>query len=377
MTVSLYELFLVSIIGQGLFLILAIQYIPKKHTGANRAMQGLLAIYTFYLLERVVITHVDSDLLFRYGYVKNTLYLFIGPLIYTYIRRLLFSKNGNYRLGHYHFLPALLYIIYSLFHSLFVNSIVDIDRYRTILLFWIEVTFFISISVYVLLSARLLNYYLSNEKRELSVQQPITRYIGFLLVGLFVYLVFWFLGILERFVINLWLDMSMIYDVSCLIFGVQIYIVGFYHLRHPDLFKIQFPAKEKDLLKKKNAIDATEIAEIKKSVAHFFDEVKGYRRPELSLSILAREIGTTTNKLSWVLNHVFEKSFYELVNTYRIHDFLQRIDANEHREFTVVSIALEVGFKSKSTFYKTFKEMTHFTPTEYIKNMRQTAAQTE
>ena len=84
---------------------------------------------------------------------------------------------------------------------------------------------------------------------------------------------------------------------------------------------------------------------------------------------MANEIDTTTNKLSWVLNNTYKKSFYELVNRYRVDEFIQRIRENKHKEFTVVSIALDVGFKSKSTFYKAFKEITNFTPTEYIKQM--------
>ena len=87
------------------------------------------------------------------------------------------------------------------------------------------------------------------------------------------------------------------------------------------------------------------------------------------MSILANEINTTTNKLSWVLNNVYKKTFYELVNEYRVEDFLQRIKENNHKEFTVVSIAFDVGFNSKSTFYKAFKEITNFTPTEYIRKV--------
>ncbi|WP_159025714.1 AraC family transcriptional regulator [Aquimarina sp. Aq78] len=214
-----------------------------------------------------------------------------------------------------------------------------------------------------------MNYYKKNEEQELAFNQTIIKYIKIMLICLLVYMIFWLLGIVERFVVKLPIDIRMIWDISCLIFGIQIYIVGFYNLKHPEVFKIRFPSNNENESKKKSGLNEKEINEIQNLIDTFLEEKKGYRRPELSLSILANEINTTTNKLSWVLNNIYKKTFYELVNEYRVEDFLQRIEENDHKEFTVVSIAFDVGFNSKSTFYKAFKEITNFTPTEYIRKV--------
>ncbi|WP_108807536.1 helix-turn-helix domain-containing protein [Aquimarina spinulae] len=369
MSISLYELFLVLVIGQCIFLIFAIQYIPKKHTGANRAIQYLLAIYSLFLFERTMGHQFERDFLRLYGNIINTFYLFIGPLVYTYIRRLLFYKNGNYQLAYYHYLPALLYLAYCFYHIYIYHSIKDSNSYFITLLFWNDVIFFVFISAYLFKSNRLLNYYKKNEEQELSFNQTIIKYIKIMLICLLVYMIFWLLGIVERFVIKLPVDIRMIWDISCLIFGIQIYIVGFYNLKHPEVFKIRFPLNKENESKRKNTLDEKEINKIKNLIDTFLEEKKGYCRPELSLSILANEINTTTNKLSWVLNNIYKKTFYELVNEYRVEYFLQRIKENDHKEFTVVSIAFDVGFNSKSTFYKVFKEITNFTPTEYIRKV--------
>lgn len=369
MSISPYELFLIFVIGQCVFLILAIEYIPKKQTGANTTIQYLLAIYSFFLLERAIGHEFERDFLGRYGNIINTLYLFIGPFVYTYIRRLLFYKNGNYLLAYYHYLPALLYLVYCFFHIYIYNSIQDLSNYFNTLLFYNDVIFFVFISTYLFKSYRLLNYYKKNEEEELSFNQSIIKYIEIMLICLLVYMIFWLLGIIERFVIKLPIDIGMIWDISCLIFGIQIYIVGFYNLKHPEVFRIRFPSNNTSKSIKSNGPNEKEIREIQNLVRAYFEEEKGYRRPELSLSILANEISTTTNKLSWVINNIYKKTFYELVNEYRIEDFLQRIQKNQHKEFTVVSIAFDVGFNSKSTFYKSFKEKTSFTPTQYIKNI--------
>ncbi len=369
MNISYYELFLVLVIGQCIFLIFAIQYIPKKHTGANRTIQYLLIIYSLFLFERALGDEFERDFLGQYGNIINTCYLLIGPLVYIYIRHLLFYKNGNCQLAYYHYLPALLYLVYCFFHIYVYHSIKDSSSYFNTLLFCNDVIFFVFISTYLFKSNGLLNYYMKNEEQELSFNQTIIKYIKIMLICLLVYMIFWLLGIIERFVVKLPIDINMIWDISCLIFGVQIYIVAFYNLKHPEIFKIRFPSNNETILKRKNRLDENEINKIQNLIDMFFSEKKGYRRSELSLSILSSEINTTTNKLSWVLNNVYKKTFYQLVNEYRVEDFLQRINENDHEEFTVVSIAFDVGFNSKSTFYKAFKEITNFTPTEYIKKL--------
>ena len=329
----------------------------------------MLAIYSFYLLERVIGSEIPADFLRRYTYITNVFYLLIGPFVYTYIRRLLFYENDKYHLAYYHYLPVVFYLIYGVFHIYSYDSIENLSDYRTTLFFTVEILFFVSITAYLIKSYYLFSYYTKNETKELSFNPNSIKYIRITLLCLALYMFFWLLGIFELFEIITWIKRPLIYDICCLIFGVQIYIVSFYNLKHPEIFKIPYPSDDKNELKKKNALDEKEISKIRNLVDTFFEEDKGYRRPELSLLILAKDINTTTNKLSWVLNNSYKKTFYELVNEYRVADFSQKIKDNQHKEFTLISLAHDVGFNSKSTFYKAFKEITEMTPTAYIKDV--------
>ncbi len=369
MQISFFEFFLILNIGQCIFLIFAISYIPKKNTGTNRIIQYLLGIYSFYLLERVIFPQFPSDFLSKYGQITNVFYLLIGPFVYTYIRRLFFYENGKYRLPIYHYLPALAFIVYILFHIYIYDSIDDKRSYGSNLFYTVEILFFISITAYLIMSYRLFIYYKNNELQELSFNPTVTKYIQFTLFCLGLYMAFWLLGIFELFDIVTWIERPLIYDICCLIFGVQIYIVSFYKLKHPEIFKISYPSVEQSEQKKKKTLDAKEVSQIRKLVHFFFEVDKGFCRPDLSLLTLAEELNTTTNKLSWVLNNSYKKTFYELVNEYRVAAFTQKIKENQHKEFTVISLAHDVGFNSKSTFYKAFKEITQMTPTAYIKQV--------
>jgi len=372
MNISLYEFFLILIMGQCIFLIFAIQYIPKKNTGTSRIIQYLLGIYSFYLLERVLESEIGNYVADEYYYFFNIFYLLIGPLVYTYIRRLLFYENDKYHLNYYHYLPVVFYGIYGVFHINLYDSIENLSNYSTTLFFSVEVLFFISITAYLIKSYILFNYYKKNEIKELSFSPNSIKYIQLTLSCLALYMLFWLLGIFEIFGIITWIKRPVIYDISCLIFGVQIYLVSFYNLKFPEIFKIPYPSEDKKSNNKRNKLHEDEIREIQNLVKAYFEVEKGYRRSDLSLSILANEINTTTNKLSWVLNNIFGKTFYALVNEYRVENFLQRINQNKHKELTLIAIAVEVGFNSKSTFYKAFKEITKMTPSEYIKKTQHT-----
>lgn len=367
MNISFFEFFLILIIGQCIFLIFAIQYIPKKNSGTNRIIQYLLGIYSFYLLERTLESEMGNLVADEFYYFFNVFYLIIGPLFYTYIRRLLFYKNEKYHLHYVHYLPVLIYLIYGYFHLYSFDSIENLELYKDNLFLTVEVLFFISITAYLFKSYILFKYYQKNEIKELSFRPNSIRYIQISLLCLTLYVLFWLIGIFEVLDIISWVKRPLIYDISCLIFGVQIYVVSFYKLKYPEIFKIPFPSKETHTIHKRKKMSEGEILEIQNLVKDFFEVKKGYRRADLSLSILAHEISSTTNKLSWVLNNSYEKTFYELVNEYRVAEFAKRIEKNEHKELTLIALAREVGFNSKSTFYKAFKKITKMTPSEYIK----------
>lgn len=91
-----------------------------------------------------------------------------------------------------------------------------------------------------------------------------------------------------------------------------------------------------------------------------------YRDPNLSLWDLSKHIGVTSNYLSQTLNETIGTSFFDYVNRWRIEDAVARI---ENSEETVLAIAYDVGFNSKSSFYKAFKKHVGMTPSA-LRNTR-------
>ena len=90
-----------------------------------------------------------------------------------------------------------------------------------------------------------------------------------------------------------------------------------------------------------------------------------YQDPELSLSSLAEKLGLPPHELSRVINTVFKKGFNDFINEYRVIEAARKMQDPAYDHITLLGIAFESGFNSKTTFNRIFKQMTGKSPTEY------------
>ncbi|HOY15935.1 MAG TPA: helix-turn-helix domain-containing protein [Haliscomenobacter sp.] len=97
---------------------------------------------------------------------------------------------------------------------------------------------------------------------------------------------------------------------------------------------------------------------------------KLYLSADLTLKTLADLLDTNTKYLSQVVNHQAGLNFQQFVNYYRVDEAKRKITTDSLSNLTLYGIALQCGFKNKSTFYKVFKELTGFTPKDFVKSER-------
>jgi AraC-like DNA-binding protein len=121
-------------------------------------------------------------------------------------------------------------------------------------------------------------------------------------------------------------------------------------------------------LKKKALLDAATIATYTTRLLNFINEEKPYLDPDLSLRSLAKQVDIHPNQLSWLLNESMGKNFNEFINHYRVEAFklLSKDPSNKH--LTLISLAYESGFNSKTVFNTYFKKETGLIPKEFLKH---------
>ena len=95
-----------------------------------------------------------------------------------------------------------------------------------------------------------------------------------------------------------------------------------------------------------------------------------FTNSDLSLINLANTLKTNTSYLSAIVNSHFHCNLRNLINRYRIDKARKMLISDEFKHYSMEGISIEVGFKSRSGFYQTFKSVTGLTPTLYIKNYR-------
>lgn len=88
--------------------------------------------------------------------------------------------------------------------------------------------------------------------------------------------------------------------------------------------------------------------------------------PELTLVQLSERLGTNANHLSQVINMVGNKSFYDYINALRIAEFTRIAGLPENQKYTLLHLALECGFNSKTSFNRNFKKHTGLSPSEFL-----------
>lgn len=85
----------------------------------------------------------------------------------------------------------------------------------------------------------------------------------------------------------------------------------------------------------------------------------------LSLQQVSELLNETTQNISQTLNTFLETNFYNYVNAFRLELAEKKLIDSQYSKLSIIGIAMDCGFKSKSTFYKLFKQKTGKTPSEY------------
>ena len=117
-------------------------------------------------------------------------------------------------------------------------------------------------------------------------------------------------------------------------------------------------------LEKTPEIDPKHLKEFETVHNHIIEKQR-FLDPNLSLEELARDLEISSSHLSKLVNTYSNYNFSDYINSLRIQQAKKLLTDKNFCRYTIVSIGLECGFNSKSTFYTAFKKFTSSTPTEF------------
>jgi len=98
-------------------------------------------------------------------------------------------------------------------------------------------------------------------------------------------------------------------------------------------------------------------------------EEKLWLNPEVNLNEISRHIGIPQHHITQVLNEKLNKNLYTFVNEFRANEVIRLFNVDKYNNWSIIAIAFEAGFNSKSSFNIFFKKFTGKTPSEYRKEL--------
>ncbi|WBX71073.1 helix-turn-helix domain-containing protein [Tenacibaculum retecalamus] len=142
----------------------------------------------------------------------------------------------------------------------------------------------------------------------------------------------------------------------------------FKNLHQSNLFYSDIKLTTKEKIKDKSIIAKGEQENFKVKLKNYFSKDKPYLNPQLTLHLLAEEIEIHPNKLSFLINEIMGINFNEFTNHYRLNYFKTLALNPKMKHITILGLAYDSGFNSKSVFNTYFKKTEGLTPSQWVKS---------
>jgi AraC-like DNA-binding protein len=310
-----------------------------------------------------------------------SLLLLHGPFLFMYISALIDHKDRFGKGKLLHFVPFILFNLFIVIAS-FLPGISDrirldhvVSEHGTLLLFnvFLLVTvisgpfyFILSIMLIKKLDINIFNNFSSYEKVNLDWLRKLVVIFGFIWTVLMI-----FATVHHVFHMFSWIFCTHGLTLSLSAF---IILIGYYGLKQKEIF-IQFPDRYTEYVTEPKAkyagifLKDTDVELYVSKLEHFMATEKPYLDADLSLPDLANRLNMPSHHLSRIINEQFEANFFDFINQYRIEEVKARIGSPEYQNLSLLGIAFDSGFNTKSAFNRVFKKMTGFTPSEYRKQI--------
>lgn len=159
--------------------------------------------------------------------------------------------------------------------------------------------------------------------------------------------------------------------------SVMVIAFGFYGFRQTAIFSNSDLQKISDLNTtdtsnqnasySKSGLTAEKIERLANRLVEHMETEKPFLNENLNLSLLAEKSEIPQSHISQVINQHFQMHFYDFVNQYRVEEAKKMLSSSEFDHLTVLGIAFDCGFKSKSSFNRYFKKYTGVSPSEFKK----------
>ena len=122
---------------------------------------------------------------------------------------------------------------------------------------------------------------------------------------------------------------------------------------------------------KKSSLTQEKATEYLERITALLESERLYLQPDLTIQEISDKLEVPKHYLTESLNTYMGKNFYTLINEYRIIEFKKLAADEKNKHLTLLALAYDSGFNSKSAFNLVFKKQTGETPSQFLRTMRE------
>ncbi len=293
-------------------------------------------------------------------YAIPELIFLIGPVTYFYTRSL-FEKNFQLQKSDYfHFTPAILDIAPSIFAvtiwSMGLDNIPH-DGLRNDYFYFLDslgqylsYPHFASITIYLYFSWKYLR-----DNRSIADTKTY-RWSRDLLIGI-------------SLIDLIWLPyVALSFSKYYLVLMDLVYLYPIFYTMSGFFYYLTYRIIIGGMSYRPNPATKEELEEQRARILRVLSENRLYSQTDLNLKMLSQNTGIREDQLSFIFKHYDQKGFNQFINEYRIQKAIEKMEDETSNRLSIEGIGMEVGFSSRTTFYRSFKQKTGKSPAELLKH---------
>lgn len=356
----------------------------QNNNNANKWLSFLLFLCAMYIAPYMLgyagwySRKVTREILYFIPFMQV---LLIGPVIFFYTKSLLNSTFKISKKEYYHFIPALIYLVYSLIVFITDKLILDefyfyADGRDKDMANWYQIAGIISMVYYLIASLKFYKNYKKLVFDKVSFADSIlfewipNFLIAFLSIVVLRVLLFLLNPEWGNFGNQFWHYIA--FSIVVLYVSVNGYAnavkMSFLNDVNSESINV-YQESDEDYKTKQDNTNLEEIEFWKDKILHLVENEKVFKNPTLTLSDLSKLLNTNTKNISKSINSGFDMNFNDFINHYRIEAVKEKLHKKKHKTSTLLGIAFDCGFNSKATFNRAFKKSIDLSPKDYLKNL--------
>ncbi|MBP0905028.1 helix-turn-helix domain-containing protein [Mariniflexile gromovii] len=329
---------------------------------ANRLFGILFLLWASFWIDEIILLISDIELNQKWRIFFRG-FQYFTPILFYFI--VLFYSNPKLQLKKIIFPHFILPIIYIALLYAFSISHYQIINYILLVLMLGQTFFYITASYFMIRKHKKFVMLYSSQTNEIDLTWLERIAVG-LLVCVSIIILYNVFFNFER--LNLALNVIIL---------IAIFYSAFHCMRQKEIY----PFKEEKIkeiisLNTESEIDGSlkkivsdeELIIFKSELSQLMQNKKPYLNSNLNLLNLAELFETSPHKLSYIINSGFNMNFYNFINKYRVEEAKSLLLNAKMDQYSLIAVAFEAGFNSKTTFNTTFKKFTNQTPSDFKKS---------